>query len=151
MVTGFVPTAPAWRPQILRCRFTHAAPLAFPPSEAWLASLAKVRNAEADTFVEAMARQGWQLAGSIVGTNEPVGVVFTADERAHDLAPLRQSDIWQFEIAGRFIRQLLPTEILAVRPKTASREQMFGVKDFTPIGPSERRPGTTTPSRRRAA
>lgn len=148
MLTGYVPTAPEWRPQLLRCRFTHAAPTAYPPSEAWLASLDKVRNEQADTFIEAMAKQGWTLKGPILGTNEPVDVPFIADERAHDVAPLKQADVWQFEIAARFIRPLMPTEILAVRPKTASREQMFGVKEFAPIGPSERRPGTTPPRRR---
>ena len=150
MPTGYVPTTPEWRPQILRYRFTHAAPSAFPPSDAWLASLQKVRDAEADKFVEAMAKQGWLLKGPIVGTNEPVGVAFSADERAHDLAPLRQAAEWQFEIAARFIRPLMPAEILAVRPSMASRKQLFGVDDFAPIGPSERRPGTTPPRRRAA-
>ena len=146
-LTGFVPTAPEWRAQILRCRFSHPAPTAFPPSDAWLASLDKVRNEQADRFVAAMARQGWELKGRILGTNEPVSVPFTVDERAHDVGDKRETDLWQFEIAARFIRRLMPAEILAVRPKTASRKQLFGVDEFAPIGPSERRP--TTPPRRR--
>jgi hypothetical protein len=142
MLAGYVKTAPEWRPQILRYRFVHAASSAWPPPETWLASLEKARSAAADDFVQTMARQGWTLTGPILGTNEPIAPYVPADERAHTLAPLRRSDRWQFELAAQFIRKLMPTEILATSPKTASRKQLFGTDEVIPIGPEDRRPAS---------
>jgi hypothetical protein len=142
MLAGYVKTAPEWRPQILRYRFVHASSPSWPPAESWLASLDQARARAADDFVQTMAKQGWTLTGAILGTNEPIAPYIPADERVHALAPLKTADRWQFELAAEFIRKLLPTEILAVRPKTASRKQLFGTDEVIPIGPSERRPAS---------
>jgi hypothetical protein len=143
MLAGYVKTAPEWRSQVLRYRFVHTAAPAWPPPASWLASLDKARGAAADDFVTQMARQGWTIQGPILGTNEPIAPYVPADERVHAMSPLRSADRWQFELAATFIRQLMPTEILAVSPKTASRKQLFGTDEVIPIGPSEMRPAST--------
>lgn len=121
MVTGFVRTAPEWRPQILRCRFTIEAN----PTPARLEA---ARNEAAERFTEDMRKQGWQLAGDFIGSSAPVPSPPKLDGKVHIITPLSETDTWEYEIAARFIRRLLPMEILATRPSQASRQDLLGVE-----------------------
>lgn len=134
---GYVKTAPSWRPQILRCRFTIEAPTTDPPSDAWFKMREAFANEAATRFVEDMAKRNWSLQGQLRMKDEPVSSRVIADGRARELAPIDQAYEWEYEMAGRFVCLLMPTQIIDVKPKNASRYDLYGTKDFKPIGPSE--------------
>lgn len=134
---GYVRRAPEWTLKVLRCRFTMEAPTSDPPSSAWFSTLAAFRHEAGNRFIADMARQGWELKSRLIGTNEPVASRVIPNGRAQEVVPLAQAYEWDFEIAGRFIRKLMPMEILNVRPKNASRIDLYGYDNYRPLLPEQ--------------
>lgn len=118
---GFVRTAPEWQPRVLRCRFVIEAN----PTPA---RLSQARYEASNRFVDDMVKQGWTLRGTIIGNADPCPPSAPLDSGVKKLAPLAEQESWEYEIAGLFVKPLMPTEILAKAPRLASREELTGVR-----------------------
>ena len=138
-LTTFVRAAPEWRPMRLHCRFvTNASPR---PEE-----IEAERLKATDRFVDDMARQGWRLVGApaLVGgpfpaTPRAAAVPKAPPRRTRRLGPrdtrpdpypegvvkelptLLTTDAWEYELAGVFVRPLMPSEVLVEDLPTLTR------------------------------